>query len=1152
MTAPPRVHDGRVATLASGDTQLAGALSSAAIAATAVSGDGPAAVPRAAADLPQIPAETYITGDEIGRGGLGRILRAVDTRTGRTVAIKEMRVDSPDAATRFVREALVTANLQHPAIVPVYEVGRWPSGQPFYAMKLVSGGPLAASIDAAPSLADRTALLPHVIAVADALAYAHGEGIIHRDLKPANVMVGAHGETVVIDWGLARRVDQPGDIDTLPPIASAAPGETVVGAVLGTPVYMAPEQARGERVDARADVYAIGAMLYHLLAGRPPYGHLGTAAEVLAAVKAGPAPPLTAIAPAAPRELAAIVRRAMAHDAGARYPTAAALADDLRRFATGQLVSAHHYGRGERLRRFARRNRGALAIAAAAAVALGVTGALSIRRVVHEREAAQAAERGERAARTLAEDRGRQAQHSLARAHLQRASAEVAGRQPGRALPLLAAALDLGDTSDAARLLAATAIAATPALRAAERGAVAAMLPVDRDFVLATADHVERWSPDGAPPRWTTPLSAVSQLIELDAERLIAVTATGAVVLTSADGRVASRLGELPPGGPDGPAGADLQGTRWLTLKASSGLVELWDLATGQRVLQIPTPLRRGYAVASPDGRRLLVTGQGPAGAAATLYDVGSRRAIATPCDARWPCAIVPPATTADALVVARDNTEPAGQVRILDWDGRQRATLDAPAAVSDVKVIAEAGLVLAFANDGSLAAAGLADGVARWRARLPAQGYGLTLDTTGGGLFAFGRDGAVAQLDLATGTELRWWWLREPPVYLAVAAAHVAILDEAAALWTFPLPPADAAMLRPGPARVRRLAWLDAATLAATSDDGAVTLHDATSGAVRTRLAGHHARATTVERLPDGRVLTAGRDDRVIVWDAATGAAVRTLTGAGVRAAASPDGTRIATSDDSGRIAVYGASDTPVEIGRLTRPTMTVRWSPDGRWLAAIDESGGAGVWRTDDWTRVRDLPPREPNRAGGTDVVFAPDGRRVLFARYGAAALLALDGGADIAMAATEERLIWAVAYSPDGRLVATSNDAGEVAVWATATGDAVLRLPLGAMVLQVQFTADSRRVITGAFDHQVTVWDVATGLPLASHQVPDEIYWLTASPDGASVAIATLGAAMRWTPPPPVDAAAVRTASRCRAGHGLRELNVVPEPTLPPGCP
>src|SRR4029077_4002737 len=137
----------------------------------------------------------------------------------------------------------------------VYEIGRWPDGQPFYAMKLVAGTTLSAAIERAGALPARLALLAHVAAVAEALAYAHDAGVIHRDLKPSNVLVGSFGETVVIDWGLAKRS---GDA-SLPPVPEIVAAETISGAVMGTPAYMPPEQAIGQPVDERADVYALGA-----------------------------------------------------------------------------------------------------------------------------------------------------------------------------------------------------------------------------------------------------------------------------------------------------------------------------------------------------------------------------------------------------------------------------------------------------------------------------------------------------------------------------------------------------------------------------------------------------------------------------------------------------------------------------------------------------------------------------------------------------------------------------------------------------------------------------------------------------------------------------------------------------------------------------
>jgi tetratricopeptide (TPR) repeat protein len=341
------------------------------------------------ARLPVVGREHYAVEGEFARGGMGRILSARDLRLGRTVALKELQAAASPNARRFVREALVTARLQHPAIVPIYEAGRWPDGVPFYAMKLVSGRSLDALIRAAEGgLAGRLALLPHLLAVAEAVAYAHGQHIVHRDLKPANVLVGAFGETVVVDWGLAKDLGARATAEDAPDPTVGPGGEgddTVAGTVLGTPAYMAPEQARGEAADERADVYALGAMLYYLLAGAPPRSGT-TAREVLAAAASERPRPVTEREPDAPPDLAAIVEKAMELEAGRRYPTARELAEDLRRFQTGQLVSAHRYSPGELVRRWVRQHRAAVTVAAVLGLALAtavVGGFLAVRRQAH-------------------------------------------------------------------------------------------------------------------------------------------------------------------------------------------------------------------------------------------------------------------------------------------------------------------------------------------------------------------------------------------------------------------------------------------------------------------------------------------------------------------------------------------------------------------------------------------------------------------------------------------------------------------------------------------------------------------------------------------------------------------------------------------------
>jgi tetratricopeptide (TPR) repeat protein/tRNA A-37 threonylcarbamoyl transferase component Bud32 len=338
--------------------------------------------------LVEVERRHFVIGQEIARGGMGRIIAARDRRLGRSVAIKELLTSSDELRTRFEREARITAKLQHPAIVSVLEAGTWPTGEPFYVMKQVIGDSLAKVIAERPALEQRMALLPHAIAVVDALAYAHRQGVIHRDLKPANVLVGEFGETVVIDWGLAKELSDPAQSSRSVSIPSGSAELTTAGDVMGTPAYMPLEQAEGDPVDARSDVYALGAILYHMLAGVPPYEGR-TAVAVLAAVREGPPPPLLDRVPAVPRELTTIVSKAMARRPEDRYADAKGLAEDLKRFQTGQLVGAHAYSAWQLLRRWIRRHRAPLAVAAAAIVVLAGLGVVSVQRVVHERQLAE-------------------------------------------------------------------------------------------------------------------------------------------------------------------------------------------------------------------------------------------------------------------------------------------------------------------------------------------------------------------------------------------------------------------------------------------------------------------------------------------------------------------------------------------------------------------------------------------------------------------------------------------------------------------------------------------------------------------------------------------------------------------------------------------
>jgi hypothetical protein len=325
------------------------------------------------------PFERYRLEAEIGRGGMGSVWMAWDSDLQRTVALKRLHGDfDPRALARFLEEAQIAAQLDHPAIVAVHEVGLDDQDRVYYTMPLVRGKNLEEVFHLAERGAEgwtRIRVLEVLARVCDAIAYAHSRGVIHRDLKPANVMIGAFGEVFVVDWGLARVL---GDSHAERPRTARSESDdqnellTRDGDVVGTPAYMSPEQARGElsSVGPAWDVYALGAILHRWLAGTPPHVGPGEAVQVvefLERVRGGRARPLAELAPEAPAELVAIAERALERDPTQRYASAAELAAELRAFVENRVVRAHRTGAWVEFAKWVRRNR---AMAAAIAVAL--------------------------------------------------------------------------------------------------------------------------------------------------------------------------------------------------------------------------------------------------------------------------------------------------------------------------------------------------------------------------------------------------------------------------------------------------------------------------------------------------------------------------------------------------------------------------------------------------------------------------------------------------------------------------------------------------------------------------------------------------------------------------------------------------------------
>ncbi|WZO96595.1 serine/threonine-protein kinase [Isosphaeraceae bacterium EP7] len=346
------------------------------------------------------------------RGGLGEVYLARDEELNRDVALKEIQArhaDQLSSRSRFLLEAEITGRLEHPGIVPVYGLGTYGDGRPYYAMRFISGESLGEAIDRFydPETGPKTPgdrelglrdLLGRFVATCNAVAYAHSRGVIHRDLKPANVMLGKFGETLVVDWGLAKAMGQGDD-----PIATQiAPGEgpltvrsgvgsqeTVAGWAVGTPQYMSPEQARGDlaQMGPACDIYSLGATLYVLLTGKAPFD-AADSIRVIEKVKEGTFAPPRSVESSVPAPLNAVCMKAMSLLPADRHASATSLADDVEHWLADEPVSCYAEPWHRRLARWTRRHRGATVAAALVAATLTISLAVGNVLIARERDRA--------------------------------------------------------------------------------------------------------------------------------------------------------------------------------------------------------------------------------------------------------------------------------------------------------------------------------------------------------------------------------------------------------------------------------------------------------------------------------------------------------------------------------------------------------------------------------------------------------------------------------------------------------------------------------------------------------------------------------------------------------------------------------------------
>ena len=1007
------------------------------------------------------PGRYRLEGEELGRGGIGRVLIAFDEHLGREVALKELLPDvgrshsgagsaskTGAVAARFLREARVTGQLEHPNIIPVYELGQRSDGTYYYAMKLVRGRTLAEALSACRTLAERLELLPHYVDLCQAIAYAHSRGVIHRDIKPDNVMLGEFGETVVVDWGLAKVAGKKdirgGQLQRdLKLLHDKSTGKTMDGSAIGTPAYMSPEQADGAvaDIDERSDVWSLGALLYELLTGRPPFEGV-TPFEIIGKVLKDDVVAPGSIDEHVPAELSAVALKALRRDKASRYETARLLASEISAYMTGGRINAYEYSSWELLRGFVRRNRALSAMTAIIAL-LVLLGSAAMY------QAYRRAEDNER----IAVEHG-----NTARMNERTASYRLATAYSETATRLLQQNDALG-----ARVFAAASLVYNPAnpkspyhdgnVPFEQARGEQVFLEAYSTFYQATLAATVR--PDGV-IRSDHPMFAVS---------------------FSADGRLLASAGEGPE-------------------------VGVWDVATKEAIRKIRTEAKSVPALAyAPNGRLLAVAG---GSGAVWVYDADSF-AVARHLqgDTGEPRAL---AFSPDSSRLAVLHASGKAMVWRISGDDAIDATIEASGD----------GRQVAFAPDGSsLALPGADGGLMLWdvKKRRAATTLLVDDDRRGVGAVAFAPSGrwlflAVHPLDLYVWSRqdarLRVRLFGPTAEVMGLAFSPEADLlasvgrDKHLRLWeTESFGPVH--VLAGHQRAIRSVAAAPGAPVFATaSEDGSVRLWRQVDDARKASFGGS-GEVYYVAFSPDGTKLFVGGFDPSL-WDIARHERIARFEG-GLNAAFSADSTLLAISGAKGEVVLWDLR-TNHERARLRGHARAVRhlaFAPDARTLATGDRTSSVRVWDVATGAVRYKLD-------SGAGVAISPDGR-VLATGYDPSGirLWELSSGKALRTLEGHAAQVDDIAFSHDGKWLASGDLSGGVRLWDLGHGDASHELTGHlSWVNSVAFSPDDSLLITSSDDWDARVWSVASKKTVLLIKTPTECVGTAFSPDGKSVLV------------------------------------------------